>query len=100
MNREAVSAIGEVTGAILVLNTLVYLSIQIRQNTIQQKRDELVSTLHGQNAIVGATRGKIVEPGQDFRPLQHAFELAVLLVINAVEHKSRLGQINSNTNNL
>ncbi len=56
MNWEAVSAIGEVTGAILVLITLVYLSIQIRQNTIQQKREELVSIQHGQNAVVGQLR--------------------------------------------
>lgn len=53
MNWEAVGAIGEVTGAILILVTLVYLSIQIRQNTIQQKREELVSVQHGQNTVVG-----------------------------------------------
>ena len=33
MNWDAISAIGEATGAIAVLLTLVYLSIQVRHNT-------------------------------------------------------------------
>ena len=34
MNWEAVSAIGEIVGALAVFVTLIYLAIQIRQNTI------------------------------------------------------------------
>ena len=33
MNWDAIGAIGEVTGAITVVITLIYLSIQVRQNT-------------------------------------------------------------------
>ena len=52
MDWEAIGAIGETLGAIAVLVTLVYLAVQVRQNTAQQKREELVSIQHGQNAIV------------------------------------------------
>jgi hypothetical protein len=33
MNWEAIGAIGEVLGALAVIVTLVYLAVQIRQNT-------------------------------------------------------------------
>ena len=33
MNWEALSALGEIAGAMAVIVTLVYLSVQIRQNT-------------------------------------------------------------------
>ncbi len=52
MNWEAIGAVGEILGALAVLVTLVYLAAQIRQNTAQQKREELVSIQHGQNAVV------------------------------------------------
>ncbi len=52
MNWEAIGAIGEILGALAVLITLTYLAVQIRQNTNQQKREELVSIQHGQNAVV------------------------------------------------
>jgi len=53
MNWEAIGAVSDSLGAIAVLVTLIYLAVQIRQNTTQQKREELVSIQHGQNAIVG-----------------------------------------------
>lgn len=49
MNWEAIGAVGEALGSIAVLVTLIYLAIQIRQNTAQQKREELISIQHGQN---------------------------------------------------
>ena len=52
MNWEAIGAVGESLGAVAVLVTLIYLAVQIRQNTAQQKREELVSIQHGQNAVV------------------------------------------------
>ena len=52
MNWEAIGAAGEILGAIAVLVTLIYLAIQVRQNTAQQKREELVSIQHGQNSVV------------------------------------------------
>ena len=52
MNWEAIGAVGKILSALAVLVTLAYLAIQIRQNTAQQKREELVSIQHGQNAVV------------------------------------------------
>jgi hypothetical protein len=45
-------AIGEFVGAIVVIATLVYLSIQVRQNTAQQKREETISVQRGQNEVI------------------------------------------------
>jgi hypothetical protein len=56
MNWEAIGAVGEVLGAIGVIATLAYLAIQIRQNTSQQKREELVSIQHGQNTVIAQLR--------------------------------------------
>ena len=52
MSLSELGAIGEFLGSILTLVTLVYLATQIRQNTAQQKREELVSVQHGQNVVV------------------------------------------------
>jgi len=45
-------AIGEFVGSIAVIGTLIYLALQIRQNTSQQRREETVSIQHGQNMVV------------------------------------------------
>jgi hypothetical protein len=45
-------SIGELLGSILTLVTVAYLAVQIRQNTAQQKREELISIQHGQNSVV------------------------------------------------
>jgi hypothetical protein len=37
MNWDAIGAIGEIVGAIAVLATLIYLAIQIRQNSAIQR---------------------------------------------------------------
>jgi len=52
VNWEAIAAVGKIMSALAVLITLAYLAIQIRQNTAQQKREELVSIQHAQNAVV------------------------------------------------
>ena len=49
-------ALGEFLGSILTLAMLAYLAIQIRQNTAQQKREELVSIQHGQNNVIAQLR--------------------------------------------
>jgi len=49
-------ALGEFVGSLLTLATLAYLATQIRQNTAQQKREELVSIQHGQNQVIGQLR--------------------------------------------
>ena len=56
MTIPELGALGEFFGSILTLVTLAYLAIQIRQNTAQQKREELVSIQHGQNSVVAQLR--------------------------------------------
>lgn len=63
MTITELGALGEFVGSILTLATLVYLAIQIRQNTAQQKREELVSIQHGQNEVVGQLRDPLVFGG-------------------------------------
>ena len=41
MNWDAVGAIGEIVGAVMVLVTLIYLSIQIRNNTREVKTENV-----------------------------------------------------------
>lgn len=45
-------AFGEFLGSIVTIATLIYLSIQVRQNTAQQRREESVSIQHGQNSVM------------------------------------------------
>ena len=45
-------AIGEFVGSFAVIASLIYLALQIRQSTSQQKREETVSIQHGQNTVV------------------------------------------------
>ncbi len=52
MTIAELGALGEFVGAILTLATLAYLAVGIRQNTAQQKREELISVQHGQNSVV------------------------------------------------
>jgi hypothetical protein len=52
MTIAELGALGEFLGSIVTFATLVYLAIQIRVNTAQQKREELVSVQHGQNSVV------------------------------------------------
>jgi hypothetical protein len=73
VNWEAIGAVGEILGAIAVLITLVYLATQIRQNTAQQRREELVSIQHGQNAVVAQLQdprvlGAYVRTAEDRSP--------------------------------
>ena len=37
MNWDAIGAIGEIVGALAVLATLIYLAIQVRQNSVLQR---------------------------------------------------------------
>jgi len=73
MNWDAIGATGEILGALAVVATIVYLAVQIRQNTSQQKREELVSIQHGQNDIVAQLidpriSGALVRTGSDCNP--------------------------------
>ncbi len=52
MTIMELGALGEFVGSIAVIATLIYLALQIRQNTSQQKREETISIQHGQNTVV------------------------------------------------
>ena len=52
MNISDLGALGEFIGSVLTLVTLVYLAVQVRQNTAQQKREELISIQHGYNSVL------------------------------------------------
>ena len=52
MTITELGAIGEFVGSIMVMLTLVYLAVQVRQNTAQQKREETISIQRGQNDVV------------------------------------------------
>ncbi len=43
MNWDAIGAIGEATGAIAVLITLIYLAVQLRQNTEQARQANMIA---------------------------------------------------------
>ncbi len=45
-------AFGEFVGSMLVMVTLFYLAMQVRQNTAQQKREETISIQNGQNRVI------------------------------------------------
>ena len=51
MNWDAISAIGELIGAVAVLVTLIYLAIQIRKNTRAVERESHRTLLQHQHAI-------------------------------------------------
>jgi hypothetical protein len=51
MNWEAIGAVGEVLGAIGVITTLVYLAVQIRQNTESQRTDSYARALDRVTAL-------------------------------------------------
>lgn len=58
MNWEAISAVGEILGASAVLITLIYLAVQIRQNTAAgvhtgetEELDRLIEVSYGKGCI-------------------------------------------------
>ena len=48
--------LGEFLGSILTIGTLAYLAVGIRQNTAQQRREELILVQHGQNSVIAQLR--------------------------------------------
>jgi len=52
MTVTELGSLGEFIGSIVTIGTLVYIAIQVRQNTAQQKREETVSIQHGQNSVM------------------------------------------------
>ena len=60
MTISELGSLGEFLGSILTLATVAYLAIQIRQNTAQQKREELISIQHGQNSVIAQLQDPLV----------------------------------------
>ena len=52
MTISELGAIGDLIGSIAVFASLIYLALEVRQNTSQQKREETVSIQHGQNSVI------------------------------------------------
>ncbi len=51
MNWDALGAVGEIVGAVAVVATLVYLSIQIRQNTKSERASALDASINAFSAV-------------------------------------------------
>lgn len=67
MNWEALGAIGEVGGAVAVVGSLVYLAVQIRQNTGQleeQSRNHELTSLIAVEACFSNFRGMVTRNAQ------------------------------------
>ena len=60
MTVMELGALGEFIGSILMIATLIYLAIQVRQNTARQKRDASVSIQHGQNGVVALLQDPVM----------------------------------------
>ena len=80
MNWDAIGAVGELLGALVVVVTLGYLAIQIRQNTAQQKREETVAIQRGQNEVLAQLSDPImmrsiaitIDEGRAAKPEDHS----------------------------
>ena len=92
MNWDAVGATGEVLSALVVVITLGYLAVQIRQNTAQQKREETVAIQRGQNEVVSVMNDPAMvrayamtaEDGRSANPEDRA--RAIIWVIQYLNH--------------
>ena len=92
MNWDAIGAIGEVLGASVVIVTLGYLAVQVRQNTAQMKREETVSIQQGQNEVLSQLRdpaavrsySMMAERGRAASPEDQA--RAIVYVIQYLNH--------------
>ena len=106
MNWEAIGAIGEVVGAGAVVLTLVYLAMQVRQNTLQVRSDNEQQAIDGYFAlIIGATKdphiSQILREGlHDFQgmPRQaqmqfHSVMMGVIQGFTKVYHLNRIGSL-------
>ncbi len=52
---------GEFVGAILLFVSLVFVGLQIRQNTMQQKLTASISVQHGQNSVIGLMQDPLLQ---------------------------------------
>jgi len=95
-------ALGEFIGSILTLITLVYVAMQIRQNTAQQRREELVSIQHGQNSVVRQLQdprvmGAYVRTAADRHPTVEDRGTALAWVLQYLNHFEVVQDIHRNS---
>ena len=91
MSIQDLGALGEFVAAIATLVTLAYLAVQIRQNTAQQRREELVSVQHGQNEVVRQLQdprvmGAFARAGGDRSPSIEDRGTAFAFVVQYLNH--------------
>ena len=92
MNVMELGALGEFVGSIVTIGTLIYLAAQVRQNTSQQKREELVSIQHGQNSVLAqlqdprAVRAFALASDDDQTASIEDRAMAVVFVIQYLNH--------------
>jgi hypothetical protein len=84
-------ALGEFVGSFLTIGTLAYLAVGIRQNTAQQKREELISVQHGQNSVIAQLRdphvfGAYVRAASGRNPSTEDWGTAFAWVVQYLNH--------------
>ncbi len=65
MNWEAIGAIGEMAGAVAVVLTLIYLSVQVRQNSLLQEKTSQIADAAGNFTPSSRLRRRCVSPAVD-----------------------------------
>jgi hypothetical protein len=103
MNWDALGAIGEIIGAVAVVATLIYLAVQIRQNTrhvqAQMGHDGWISSADYEHAQMDHTAAEVIakaefEPDKltnvDIKILDAHYRM-LFLHISRVEHMNSLG---------
>lgn len=87
MNWEAIGAIGEVLGAVGVLITLVYLSIQVRNNTAETHNATLESVMSAdtdaRNALINGPIPKIMAAVSSEQSITEDEKMALTYYIQA-----------------
>ncbi len=63
MSLESIYYISQIIAVAAILGSLIFVGIQVRQNTAQQKREELISIQHGQNAVIAQHTDPLVFSG-------------------------------------
>jgi len=91
MSWEAIGAVGELIGAVAVLVTLLYLAMQIRQNTDQlaqssdaltlSRRDSVTASFSRWRQMVGADSEIWIRGSEDFDSLSPAERLRFELIV-------------------
>ena len=94
MNWDAIGAVGEIIGAIAVVISLIYVGVQIRQNTVVTKRSNARQTASDHeralaNFLEEDVADLVLRGPEDFDALsrleQYRYDLAVSIWLEAIE---------------